>query len=83
MSEIRHRKGPLAYIADSSFRYAVFGLSAYLVYSVATDRETMQIREGILHFGIVICICVAIGIVISSLTWWFMREKDDDDGRAT
>ena len=84
MSELRNRrKGPLAYIADSSFRYTVFGLSAYLVYFVATEREKMPLREGILHFCIVISICLAVGLVISTLTWWFMREKDDDDGRAT
>jgi hypothetical protein len=82
MSERRHQKKPLVYIADASFRYTIFGLCVYLVYFVATDQAKMQFREGMLHIGLVVSMCIAVGVAISSLTWWAMKKTDGNDDQA-
>lgn len=78
-----HQKRPLLYIANSSFRYTIFGLSAYLLYFLATDQEKMQLREAISHFGVVVLISLIVGLLISSVTWWFIRKRDANDDCAT
>ncbi len=76
------QKRPLPYIADSGFRYALFGLSVYLLYFLATDQEKMQLREAISHFGIVVLVSLIVGLIISSVRWWFMKRGAAKNGPA-
>lgn len=72
---MQNKKKFCQYISYSSYRYAIFGLSCYLLYNLFNERKTLSLLEAIKHFIGIAAICMIIGIVISSISWFFIQKN--------